>query len=46
MHSMGLKRIFGDFDARPPTYLINFKWTFDVDIDIDLSTPYYILIIR
>ena len=32
---MGLERIFGDFDARPPTYLIHFKWTFDVDI----STP-------
>jgi len=29
---MGLERIFGDFDARPPTYLIYFKWTFDVHI--------------
>jgi len=29
---MGLERIFGDFDARPLTYLTHFKWTFDVDI--------------
>jgi len=34
---MGLERIFGDFDARPSTYLIHFKWTFDVDI----STPLF-----
>jgi len=32
---MELERIFGNFDARPPTYLIHFKWTFHVDI----STP-------
>ena len=32
---MGLERIIGDFDARPPTYLIHFKRAFDVDI----STP-------
>jgi len=34
VHSMGLERIFGDFDARRgnlPTYLIHFKWTFHVD---------------
>jgi len=38
---MELERIFGDFDARPPiyppTYLIHFKWKFDVDI----STPFF-----
>jgi len=32
---MGLESIFGNFDARPPIYLIHFKWTFDVD----MSTP-------
>jgi len=32
---MELESIFRDFDARPPTYLIHFKWTFD----LDWSTP-------
>jgi len=36
---MGLERIFGDFDAWPPTYLIHFKWKFDVDI----GTPFKII---
>jgi len=34
---MGLERIFGDFDARPPTYLIHFKWTFHVNISSPLK---------
>ena len=39
---MGLERIFGYFGARRghlPTYLIHFKWTFEVDI----TTPENIL---
>jgi len=34
-----LERIFGDFDARPPTHLIHFKWTFHVDIS--WYTPFF-----
>jgi len=37
---MGLERIFGDFDARPLTYLMHFKLTFDVDI----STPFELIV--
>jgi len=34
---MGLEHIFGDSDARRgnlPTYVIHFKWTFDVDYSV------------
>jgi len=37
---MGLERIFGDLDARPPTYLIHFKSTFHVDKYSVLPTPF------